>query len=244
MGDLPVVFCAIDTPDSVRALELARLMARAKCGVKLGLEFFCAHGIEGVGKIRQAEPDLALFLDLKFHDIPNTVAGAVRSVMTLAPQFMTVHASGGCDMMRAAEDAARDEAVKLGLSMPRMLGVTVLTSLNSAVLEDVGQDHVVEHQVLRLARLTQEAGLAGIVCSGSDASSIRASLGPDFVLMVPGIRPQGSAAGDQKRVMTPADAMRAGATHLVIGRPITRAEDPAAAVAAILGELDPEHLPD
>ena len=236
-GSLPKIFCAIDTPDAAKALELARMMAMAKCGIKLGLEFFCAHGLSGVEKIRTAGPDLALFLDLKFHDIPNTVAGAVRSIMTLEPSYITLHSSGGRDMMLAAQDAAKNEAAKLGVTAPGLLGVTVLTSFDNTTLEDVGQMTPLEHQVLRLARLTKEAGLCGIVCGGPDIGAIRASLGPDFILMVPGIRPDGSTVQDQKRVMTPAAAMGAGATHLVIGRPITGADSPGQMARDILKDL-------
>jgi orotidine-5'-phosphate decarboxylase len=235
--NLPFVFCAIDTPDLDRAKALAGAMAEAGCGIKLGLEFFCRHGQQGVATIRKAFPELPLFLDLKFHDIPNTVVGAVRSVTSLAPSYVTVHASGGKEMLQAAQDEANHEALIANVTAPKILAVTVLTSLNDASLEAVGQQTPADHQVLKLARLTQDAGLPGIVCAGPDIASVRASLGNDLVLMVPGIRPEGSAVGDQKRVMTPREAIGAGATHLVIGRPITAANDPAAVATDILASL-------
>lgn len=238
MSTLPVIFCAIDTPDLAKARAIAAAMQSVGCGIKLGLEFFCTHGVTGIESVRNDYPDLPLFLDLKFHDIPNTVAGAVRAVMVTSPDYLTLHCSGGIDMMKAAQDSALSESTRLGLKKtPALLGVTVLTSLDNAALEDVGQMTPSEHQVLRLARLTQESGLAGIVCSGLDIIAIRASLGPDFVLMVPGIRLEGAIAHDQKRVMTPIDAVTAGATHLVIGRPITGADDPAKAAQDILDTL-------
>lgn len=233
----PVIYCAIDTPDLNAARNLAAAMQDAGCGIKLGLEFFNANGPQGVAAIRSACPDVKLFLDLKCHDIPNTVAGAIRSVISLAPAYLTLHASGGMDMMRAAQDAATEEAMRLGVAPPYLLAVTVLTSLDDSLLPTVGQHAPAEEQVLRLAKLAQAAGLPGIVCAGPDISSVRKNLGQNFILMVPGIRPAGSAALDQKRVMTPKDAMVTGATHLVIGRPISGAADPAQAARDILAAL-------
>ena len=178
-----------------------------------------------------------LFLDLKFHDIPNTVAGAVRAACALRPAYMNVHAAGGRTMMRAAADAAAEEAARGGFAAPRLLGVTVLTSLDDAALAETGCAGGSADTVLRLAALAQESGMAGIVCSAHEIEAVRRACGPDFVLMVPGIRPAGSAAADQKRVMTPERALAAGATHLVIGRPISEAADPAAAARAIIGSL-------
>jgi len=238
---LPQIFCAIDTPDQNAALALAAAMAEAGCGIKLGLEFFCALGPGGIGKIRDTFPDLPVFLDLKFHDIPNTAAGAVRSATALAPAFMTLHASGGSAMMRAAQDAACDEAVKRGFVAPVLLAVTVLTSLDNAALTAVGQKTPSESQVLILSALTKESGLPGIVCSGPDIATVRSALGPDFILMVPGIRPAGAGTQDQKRVMTPAEALHLGATHLVIGRPITETADPAQTARTIRNNLAKTH---
>ena len=237
MNDLPVLFCAIDTPDIDRALALSYAIARVSGSIKLGLEFFNAQGPMGVRSITDACPDLPLFLDLKYHDIPNTVAQAVRAAVHLQPAYLNVHASGGLEMMRAAQQAAVDEADKIGVKAPRMLAVTVLTSMDDATLDSVGQSRPAQDQVLRLAHLTQQAGLAGVVCSSHEVAVLRKECGDDFVLMVPGIRPEGGAVGDQKRVMTPVQAMQAGATHLVVGRPITGAPDPAAAAAAILASI-------
>lgn len=216
-----------------RASTLAEAMQTAGCGIKLGLEFFSLHGPHGIREIRDEFPDLPLFLDLKFHDIPNTVAGAVRAATNLNVTYMTLHAAGGAEMMRAANDAAQDEAHKHGITPPQLLAVTVLTSLDNQALESVGQKTPSDDQVLRLATLTKQSGLSGIVCSGLDIVRVRTALGHDLTLMVPGIRPAGAATQDQKRVMTPADAMKAGATHLVIGRPITGADDPGKAAQEI-----------
>ena len=231
------IYCAIDTPDVARATELARLVSDAGCGVKLGLEFFASNGPAGIAAVSKACPDAQIFMDVKFHDIPNTVAGALRGAARLGVAYVNVHASGGADMMRAGQDALVDESARLGLPTPKLLAVTVLTSIDEVALQSVGMQGPAKDQVVRLARLTQQSGLAGIVCSGQEISLVRAALGADLVLMVPGIRPVGSEVGDQKRVMTPKEAMDAGATHLVIGRPITGATDPAAAARAILETL-------
>lgn len=235
---MSLIYCAVDTPDLKRAKELAQMMARAGCGVKLGLEFFAHHGGAGVAAIRDSVPDVSLFLDLKFHDIPNTVAGALRGVARLGVSYVNVHASGGRLMMEAARESLNDEAVKSGVYPPKLLAVTVLTSLDDDALRDVGQSVPAADQVLRLAGLTRSCGLAGVVCSAAEISVLRGALGPDFVLMVPGIRPAGSTVGDQKRVMTPEEAIRLGATHLVIGRPITGSPDPEATARDILLSLN------
>ncbi len=229
------VFCAIDTPSLDMALDLARQVAPHVGGLKLGLEFFNANGPDGVRTITALGPPL--FLDLKLHDIPNTVAGGIRSATVLGPAFITIHASGGRAMMRAAADAATEAAEKHGVARPRLLGVTVLTSLDGDDLASVGQDASVADQVDRLALLAQDSGLDGIICAPQEIARLRSLCGTDFTLMVPGIRPAGSDAGDQKRVMTPAEAMALGADHLVIGRPITRAEDPGQAARAIEQDL-------
>lgn len=228
----PVIFCAIDTPDLNAARNLAHAMQAAGCGIKLGLEFFCSHGPSGVAAIRDAYPDLPLFLDLKLHDIPNTVAGALKNVLPLRPRYITLHAAGGMAMMRAAQDCVAGQP-----NAPTLLAVTVLTALDDAGLAQVGQQTPAAQQVMTLATLTQKSGLGGVVCSGHEIGTLRAALGPDFTLMVPGIRPKGADAQDQKRVMTPIDAMQAGATHLVIGRPITGAADPAKAAHDIIQSL-------
>jgi orotidine-5'-phosphate decarboxylase len=222
------VFVAIDTIDPARAQALIAAAAPHVGGVKLGLEFFCARGPDGV---REAAAGHRLFLDLKLHDIPNTVASAVRAVAPLAPTLLTIHAGGGAAMMQAAREAAEESAQ--GRERLRLIGVTVLTSLDDDDLEAIGQRGPMRNQALRLAALAQANGLDGVVCSPHEVAALRAECGPDFILVVPGIRPDGTALGDQKRVMNPAEAMAAGATHLVIGRPITGAADPAAAARAI-----------
>ena len=230
------LYCALDTSDLDTAVSFARMLRGAVGGLKLGLEFFVANGPEGVRRVIEAG-GLPLFLDLKFHDIPNTAAGAVRSAVALRPAFLTVHTSGGGAMMKAAAEAAHSEAERLGISRPRLLGVTVLTSLSDSELGSVGQETPVAAQVERLAALARESGLDGVVCSPHEIAAVRALAGPDFTIMVPGIRPASSQLGDQKRVMTPAQAMAAGADYLVIGRPITQEKDPGAAAKKIAAEL-------
>ncbi|MBI4967553.1 MAG: orotidine-5'-phosphate decarboxylase [Rhodospirillales bacterium] len=230
------ILVALDTPDPQAALRLAKKLAGRVGGVKLGLEFFAANGPDGVRRI--AELGLPVFLDLKFHDIPNTVAGALRSVAPLAPLMVNVHAQGGLAMMQAAREAAHEAAAKLGQRPPILLAVTVLTSLDGGALRQAGVAGGAAAQVLRLAKLAKKAGLDGVVCSGLEAKAIRLALGPDFALVVPGIRPLWAAKGDQKRIMTPAKALKVGADWLVIGRPITGAADPADAALRIQAEID------
>jgi orotidine-5'-phosphate decarboxylase len=229
------ILVAIDTPDIDRARDLARRVGDAAGGIKLGLEFFNANGPEGVREVAADQDNL--FLDLKYHDIPNTVAGAVRAAVRLRPAILNVHAAGGPAMMRAARQAAAEEAADLGVKRPLVIAVTVLTSLDDADLESVGQAGPVADQVIRLAALARECGLDGVVCSPREIVSVRAACGPGFTLVVPGIRSADAAKGDQKRVMTPAEALAAGADWLVIGRPITGAPDPAEAARAVAAEL-------
>lgn len=226
------VFCALDTRRLADAQAMAAQLDGVVGGLKLGLEFFCAEGPEGVAALAQATA-LPLFLDLKLHDIPNTVAASVRSLAPLQPAFLTLHASGGAAMMRAAAEAASTAASEGGTARPKLLAVTVLTSLDGSDLSAVGQHVPVQQQVLRLARLAAASGMDGIVCAASDVAAVRRELPPGFTLMVPGIRPAGSEAGDQKRVMTPQAALAAGADWLVIGRPLTQAADPRAAALAL-----------
>jgi orotidine-5'-phosphate decarboxylase len=225
------IFCAIDTPDFGQARALAGQL-RSVVSLKLGLEFFTAHGPAAVREIAGKAP---LFLDLKLHDIPNTVAGAVRAAAALRPVLLTVHASGGAAMMRAAAAAAKEAA--RGQARMKLLGVTVLTSLDDADLAAVGQQGPAAAQAQRLALLARDGGLDGVVCSPLEVTALRAACGPGFLLVVPGIRVLGAAAGDQKRVMGPREALAAGADYLVIGRPITAAPDPAAAARAMLAAL-------
>lgn len=224
------VFVALDTADLPRALALAESVKPYVGGLKVGLEFISAVGPDGIRRI--VDIGLPVFADVKFHDIPNTVAGAARAIGALGVAMFNVHASGGEAMMRAAA-----EAVAPWTPRPLLIAVTVLTSLDEATLETVGQRTPAVEQVSRLATLTKRAGLDGVVCSAHELATVRAACGPDFLTVVPGIRPAGAAKGDQKRVMTPAEARAAGADVLVIGRPITGASDPAAAAKAIAQEL-------
>ena len=216
------IFVAIDTIDIHRARALVRELDGRAGGIKLGLEFFCANGDEGV--LRVAEHQLPLFLDLKFHDIPNTVTKAVRAIAHLNPAVLTVHAAGGKDMMRAAKEAAP--------AGTKVVAVTVLTSLNDEDLSSIGVRSSPARQVERLADLAREAGLDGIVCSGDEVKAARRDW-PDGFFVVPGVRPEGADTIDQKRVVTPARALGDGASILVIGRPITEAPSPGRAFAEI-----------
>jgi len=237
------IYCGIDTTDLAGATKLIQSIAGgprpAVGGIKLGLEFFLAHGAPGV---RYAFPTpvratgVGFFLDLKLHDIPNTAAGGIRAVAELAPTFITIHSSGGRDMLKAVVEEAGIQAAKHGVPQAKLLGVTVLTSLDRADLEATGVNADPSDQVLRLAGLARECGLDGVICSPLEIAALRKQCGPDFVLMVPGIRPAGSAANDQKRVMTPRQAVDLGATNLVVSRPIYQAADPRAAAEAIARE--------
>ena len=225
------IFCAIDTPDPARAQEIANAV-RGVVNIKLGLEFFVANGPGAVRRVASGAP---LFLDLKLHDIPNTVAGAVRAAAALKPMLLTIHCGGGAAMMRAAVEAAQQAAA--GGARMQLLGVTVLTSLDNADLEAVGQRGPTTEQAVRLAKLAQASGLGGVVCSPHEIAALREACGRAFLLVVPGIRPSGVAAGDQKRVLNPRAALEAGADYLVIGRPITGAPDPRAVARAMRAAL-------
>ncbi|MDD9914424.1 MAG: orotidine-5'-phosphate decarboxylase [Rhodospirillaceae bacterium] len=229
------ILVCLDTTDVEEARSLARRLKGSVGGAKLGLEFFTANGAGGVRAIGKA--GMPLFLDLKFHDIPNTVAGAVRAAIKLRPRIMTIHAGGGPAMMRAAAEAATEAAKEQNVKRPLIVGVTVLTSLDTDDLTAVGQNGPPADQVVRLAQLAKESDLDGVVCSPKEAALVRQACGPDFKLVVPGIRPSLSLSGDQKRTAGPADAVNAGADYLVIGRPITRAPDPAAAARAMAAAL-------
>jgi orotidine-5'-phosphate decarboxylase len=224
------IFVALDTTDPDYARQLAEHVRGHVGGLKLGLEFFSARGPGGIKPF--IEMGLPVFLDLKYHDIPNTVAGACRAAAQLGVSIMNVHAQGGAAMMRAAVDAAKSVA-----PATRVIAVTMLTSLSDEDLPSVGLTPPVGDQVLRLAALAQQCGLDGVVCSAYEIIRLRAELGRDFLLVVPGIRPAGTDVADQKRVMTPAAARDAGASLLVIGRPITGAADPGEAARAIAESL-------
>jgi orotidine-5'-phosphate decarboxylase len=229
------ILVALDTTDLAVAKGWARATRGSAAGVKLGLEFFNANGPAGITAV--AALGVPLFLDLKFHDIPNTVAGAVRAVAPLKPMILNLHATGGAAMMRAALDAAGESAARLGTAPPRLIAVTVLTSLGDTDLAEIGQPAGATEQVRRLAALAEACGLDGVVCSPQEIAVLRRDLGPDFLLVTPGVRPSWSAAGDQKRVMQPRQAVEAGADYLVIGRPITGAPDPGEAARRIAAEI-------
>ncbi|HAA92775.1 MAG TPA: orotidine-5'-phosphate decarboxylase [Rhodospirillaceae bacterium] len=231
------IFVALDTQDLTAATDLAKKLSGSVGGIKLGLEFFSANGPDGVREI--AKTGVPVFLDLKFHDIPNTVAGAVRAAMSVGPSILNVHAAGGEAMMKAAAEALDEATTATDCERPLLIAVTVLTSLDQSDLVTVGQSGTPEEQVVRLARLTQASGLDGVVCSPREIGAIRDACGADFKLIVPGIRPEGSDTGDQKRTLTPKQAIDAGADYLVIGRPITAASDPAVAAKAIAASITP-----
>lgn len=220
------VYLALDLPRLDAAIALANKVKGHIGGLKLGLEFFCAHGHHGVHEV--AKVGLPIFLDLKLHDIPNTVARAMQAIHVLEPAIVTIHAQGGRAMMEDAKAAAGEHC--------KVVAVTVLTSLDDADMSDLGIDGSAHDQALRLADLAQEAGLDGIVCSGHEVGAIHKRWKNGF-FVVPGLRPAEGKLGDQKRAVTPRAARDAGASVLVIGRPISRAEDPVAAARAIEATL-------
>jgi orotidine-5'-phosphate decarboxylase len=220
---------ALDTVDAGQARLWADAVSPHAGLLKLGLEFFLANGAAGFAAITGAP----IFLDLKLHDIPNTVAGAVRAVLPLKPAMLTIHAAGGAAMIQAAKQAA----VSAGAAPPMILAVTVLTSLDASDLDAIGIAATPAEQVLRLGRLAVASGADGLVCSPLEVAMLRQALGQAVKLVVPGIRPDGSAAGDQARTMTPAQAVAAGADWIVVGRPITAAADPGAAAADIAAAI-------
>ncbi len=228
---IPRVFVALDFADPLRALALAGRLDPRRCGVKVGKELFVVAGPEPVRwLVAQGFP---VFLDLKFHDIPNTVASACAAATRLGVAMLNVHAGGGRAMMRAARDAVDAAAKELARPAPLLIAVTVLTSLADADLAEMGQPGTTAQQVVRLAGLAKDCGLDGVVCSAHEAATLRAACGKHFRLVTPGIRMAGAAKDDQARIVTPDAAIRLGADSLVIGRPITQAPDPLAALAAV-----------
>jgi len=223
---------ALDSSDPAEARRWRDAAGDAAGIIKLGLEFTYANGFDAV---RQLSADRALFLDLKLHDIPNTVGSAIRALAPVAPAMLTIHAGGGAAMIAAAR-AACEAAYPAG-ARPILLAVTVLTSFDAAALAETGVGEEPRRQVLRLGRLAMQSGADGLVCSPHEVAPLRDALGEAPCLVVPGVRPAGAEAGDQKRVMTPGETARAGADWIVVGRPITRAADPAAAARAIASEL-------
>ena len=222
---------ALDT-DAHTALSLARTLSGQVRWVKVGMTLFYAEGPEIVGRLRDLGFDV--FLDLKLHDIPHQAEGAARSVARLGASMLTVHASGGVEMMRAALEGACEGSQECGVDTPDVIGVTVLTSLSDLALAEVGVATGAAAHASVLARAARVAGLQGVVCSPQEARAMRALFGPESLVVTPGVRPRGAEAGDQARTATPAEAVAAGASHIVVGRPITASPDPLAAVAELL----------
>lgn len=238
MPDRNPIIVALDC-DAAEALALAHAL-RGKVGwLKVGMTLFYAEGPEIVARIR--ELGFEVFVDLKLHDIPHQVAGAAASIARLGAGMLTVHASGGSAMMRAAVESSRRTAEEVGLEPPAVLAVTVLTSTDDAGLAEVGVARPAVEQVPILGALARDAGVDGVVCSPREAALMRELLGEDALIVTPGVRPLWSEAGDQARIATPASALEAGASHLVIGRPITAAPDPAQAADRIIAEIEGDH---
>lgn len=225
------VIVALDYPEAAAALQMADKLDPSRCRVKVGKELFTRAGPQIVEALHQR--GFEVFLDLKFHDIPNTTAKAVRAAAELGVWMVNVHASGGRRMM----ETARNELEQVNGSNTLLIAVTVLTSMEQQDLAEVGLDIEPLTHVKRLAKLTEDCGLDGVVCSAQEVKPLRELISPEFQLVTPGIRPADASVGDQKRIMTPGQAIVAGSTHLVIGRPITQAEDPVAALSAIEQEL-------
>ncbi len=226
----PKIIVALDYPDAASARQLIAQLDPTLCRLKVGKELFTAEGPAFVSSL--VDQGYGVFLDLKFHDIPNTTAKACEAAARLGVWMVNVHASGGPAMMQAAR-----EAVNKAAKPPLLIAVTVLTSMDETTLHAVGVDGRLEDQVLRLASLTQSSGLDGVVCSAQEAPALRSKLGADFHLVTPGIRPADSSKDDQSRIVTPSDAIQRGASYLVIGRPITQAAEPLAALRRIHAEI-------
>ena len=230
------ILVALDVDSAAKAIALADTLRGAVGGYKIGKQLFTAAGPAVVHELTSRGD--RVFLDLKFHDIPNTVAGAVQSAVATGAWMVNVHASGGSAMMKAAAEAATTAAAALGRPRPLVIGVTVLTSMTDAALAEVGVARPVLEQVVHLARLAKQSGLDGVVASPQETAAIRAACGPDFQIVTPGIRPADQQGkDDQARTLTPAEAMKAGSTYLVIGRPITGAPDPREAAKQLFASL-------
>ena len=227
----PKIIVALDYADADSALKLVNQLDPALCRLKVGKELFTAAGPQFVEKL--ARSNFGVFLDLKFHDIPNTVAKACSAASNLGVWMLNVHASGGLEMMQAAKQAVNSSETK-----PLLIAVTVLTSMNQETLNQIGIHTELSTHVLNLAKLTQQAGLDGVVCSALEAQMLRSSLGAEFCLVTPGIRPANASKDDQSRIVTPANALALGSSYLVIGRPITKADNPLAALKAISQECN------
>lgn len=226
---------ALDVDTLEEAAGLADRLGPYVGAFKVGMQLFNSAGPEAVLRLKEKGP---VFLDLKLHDIPNTVAGAARVLTRLGAAIINVHAAGGGAMMRAAAEAARVEAEKCGLPRPLVIAVTVLTSMDQETFNnELGISGAIQDRVTAWSLLAKEAGLDGVVASPREITAIREACGPDFAIVTPGVRPAGSAANDQKRTMTPGEAVGLGATCLVVGRPVTAAPDPVKAAKAILAEI-------
>ncbi len=232
----PKIIVALDYADAASALNLVNQLDPTLCRLKVGKELFTATGPQFVESL--ARSNFGVFLDLKFHDIPNTVAKACTAASNLGIWMLNVHASGGAEMMQAAKMAVDNSSTK-----PLLIAVTVLTSMNQQSLNQIGVQTDLATHVLKLAKLTQQAGLDGVVCSALEAQMLRAQLGNEFCLVTPGIRPANASKDDQSRIVTPADALALGSSYLVIGRPITQALDPLKALEAIHAECTPATSP-
>ena len=230
---------ALDVDTAQKALDLASALRGQVAGYKIGLELVNAAGFGLLDDLKAlAGPDTKIFYDCKFHDIPNTVQGAARAAAGRGVWMLNVHASGGSAMMQAAVSGAAEGADAAGLPPPLVIAVSVLTSISPEMLQgELGVSRPLTQQVVHLARLAQDSGCNGLVASPLEIAAVRDACGPDFLLVIPGVRPAGADLGDQKRVMTPGEAVRAGADYLVVGRPITAAENPALAAAAINKEI-------
>ncbi len=225
---------ALDFPSADKALDFVSQLSPDDCKLKVGFELFVSAGPEMVRKL--TEKGFDVFLDLKFHDIPNTVASVCKAAAKLNVWMMNVHASGGSEMMRAAYNALHADKAE-NTKSPKLIAVSVLTSMSDEQLQQTGVNALAKDQVMHLAKMAQQAGLDGLVCSAQEATVLRQKLGKDFLLVTPGIRPVGSAKGDQSRVMTPAAAVTSGVDYLVVGRPITQAENPLAVIQQINVEV-------
>lgn len=228
------IYVAIDKPELTKALELCAQIKDDVGGIKLGKEFMAACGIEGMRAIRDL--GLPIFADVKYHDIPNTVQSAIIALGALKPAIINVHIAGGRKMLEAATQAGKEIEAKYGYK-PLIIGVTILTSLSSDEIAEVGYGNPLNEQVLLMAKLAQDTGLDGVVCSSHEIKAIKNACGADFKTIVPGIRPAWAVAGDQSRIMTPKQAIAEGADYLVIGRPITQAQNPKEAYQKIMAEL-------
>ena len=226
---------ALDYHTMEDAQSLVRVLGASVSYYKVGMELYYSVGAEIVRWLKQEGKQV--FLDLKLHDIPNTVASGLCSLMNLGADIMNVHASGGYTMMKTAADRLREEAARRGQACPKLIAVTVLTSINQADWDDLGQTVQIKSAVVRWAKLAQKAGLDGVVASPNEAALIRGACGPDFLIVTPGVRQAGDGADDQSRIATPAQALGEGASHIVVGRPIRQAADPVAAAEAIIKDI-------